>query len=283
MEFLYTLRNALVTFRVQDVVDILIVAFIFYKLLSVFKNTSGIKILWGIILIMVVSQVSGWLKLYLLNSIFSGALQIGIIAVVIVFQPELRSMLERLGRRGFNIRHYISRPDRDGTADLLNTAVRISEACAKMSREKTGALIVIQMRTHLAEIANTGTAINADISAALLENIFFHNSPLHDGAVLIEGNKILAAGCVLPLSKNDMLSKELGTRHRAGIGITEQSDAVTVIVSEETGTISVAEGGMLKRHLNAETLTRIIEKALTHDIPEENKKGFSFRIFRKGE
>lgn len=283
MEFLNTLSNTFVTFRIQDIIDILVVAYLFYKLLFIFRNTSGIQILWGIVLIMIVSQLSGWFELHLLNYIFSSALQIGIIAIVIVFQPELRNMLERIGRKGFHIQTYIGKQDRSGTADLVQAAGMISEACARMSREKTGALIVIQQHSQLGDIVNTGTVLNADVSASLIENIFFHNSPLHDGAVIISGRKIIAAGCVLPLSKNDMLSKDLGTRHRAGIGITEQTDSISVIVSEETGSISVAEGGMLKRHLNADTLTRILENALmpkTHDV--KNKK-FSLRMLRKGE
>lgn len=282
MDFLTAVRNLIVTFRVQDAIDILIVAFLFYKLLSAFKNTNGIQILGGIILVMIVSQLSGWLQLHLLNTIFSGAIQIGIIALVIVFQPELRSMLEKIGRKGFDLQTYIIKPDRTGHADLICTAGMIADACAHMSKQKTGALIVIQLHSQLGDIVNTGTVLNADVSTSLLENIFFHNSPLHDGAVVISENKIVAAGCVLPLSKNDMLSKELGTRHRAGVGVTEQSDCITVIVSEETGTISVAEGGMLKRHLTAETLSRILENALTHAVPEKPASRLSW-LRKKGD
>lgn len=278
MQLLNLIRNCLVTFQVWDAVDIIIVAFLFYWIIRLFKNTSGIQILRGIILILIVSQVAALLNLHVLNYIFSSALQLGIIALVIVFQPDLRNMLEKLGRRGFKFRGMFKQ-DKSGNADLIRTAKFITDACVHMSGQKTGALIVLQLQTQLGDIINTGTVLNADVSSEILENLFFHNSPLHDGAVIVAGNKILAAGCVLPLSKNDLLSKELGTRHRAGVGITETCDALSIIVSEENGAISVAEGGMLKRHLNAETLQRIVENALTQTepVPQEKVR----RIFEK--
>ena len=269
LEILNIIRNTLVTFRIWDCIDILIVAFLFYRIMRLFHNTSGIQIFRGIILIFIVSQISGLLHLYVLNYLISSALQLGIIALVIVFQPDLRNMLEQLGRKGFKI-GTIFKQDKSGDADLLRTAGLISEACNNMAQVKTGVLIVLQRQTQLGDIVATGTVLNAEVSVSLLENIFFHNSPLHDGAVILSGNRIIAAGCVLPLSKNENLSRELGTRHRAGVGVTESSDAISIIVSEETGSISVAEGGMLKRHLTAETLCRILENALTEaDIRSE--------------
>ena len=278
MEVLNIMRNAVVTFQIQDALDILIVTFLLYTVFKLFKNTSGIQILRGIILILLISQVSALLNLYVLNYIFSGALQLGILALVIVFQPDLRNLLEQLGRKGLKFQSLFIKTDSAGSADLIRSAGMIADACARMAKEKTGALIVLQNATQLGDIINTGTVLNADVSESLIENIFFKNSPLHDGAAIISGNQVLAAGCVLPLSKNDLLSKDLGTRHRAGVGITEQGDAIAIIVSEETGSISVAEGGILKRHLTIETLTRILENAL---IPSSGRQDQKDGIFRR--
>lgn len=250
---------------VMDIVDILVVAFLIYKLMLIIRSTSAARVARSIMLLLVATWLTDVVHMYTLNWILTRFIEVGIIALVIVFQPELRRALERFGGRTM-LRFADPLSNRSVEQNAISATVT---ACEIMAKERVGVLLVFERRTSLEEYFKTGTQIDAKVTDQLLRNLFFKNSPLHDGAVIIRHGRVAAAGCVLPLSENTHLSSDLGTRHRAGIGMSEASDAVVVIVSEETGTISVASGGMLKRHLAPQTL----EKLLTNELlPEENYK-----------
>lgn len=250
---------------VMDIVDILVVAFLIYKLMLIIRSTSAARVARSIMLLLVATWLTDVVHMYTLNWILTRVIEVGIIAIVIVFQPELRRALERFGGRTM-LRFADPLSNRSVEQNAIAATVT---ACEIMAKERVGVLLVFERRTSLEEYFKTGTLIDAKVTDQLLRNLFFKNSPLHDGAVIIRHGRVAAAGCVLPLSENTHLSSDLGTRHRAGIGMSEASDAVVVIVSEETGTISVAIGGMLKRHLAPQTL----EKLLTNELlPEENYK-----------
>ena len=250
---------------VMDIVDILVVAFLIYKLMLIIRSTSAARVARSIMLLLVATWLTDVVHMYTLNWILTRFIEVGIIAIVIVFQPELRRALERFGGRTM-LRFADPLSNRSVEQNAIAATVT---ACEVMAKERVGVLLVFERRTSLEEYFKTGTLIDAKVTDQLLRNLFFKNSPLHDGAVIIRHGRVAAAGCVLPLSENTHLSSDLGTRHRAGIGMSEASDAVVVIVSEETGTISVAIGGMLKRHLAPQTL----EKLLTNELlPEENYK-----------
>lgn len=268
-QILTFIKNSIAWMRWQDILDILLVAFIFYKLIKLMKDSSAGQVLKGIIIILIAYQIFGWLQLNVIYYILTATLQIGVIALIILFQPELRRMLDSVGRS--RLPSLFSPERAQPNNETLRTISQLVETCTYMSKTKTGALIVVERDTKLGEIMKTGTILNADITSELLKNIFFNKAPLHDGAVIIRNNKIAAAGCFLPLSANKNLSSELGTRHRAGVGISESSDALVLIVSEETGSVSVAAGGLLKRHLSAATLTTILNNELVHDSEKEDK------------
>lgn len=250
---------------VMDIVDILVVAFLIYKLMLIIRSTSAARVARSIMLLLVATWLTDVVHMYTLNWILTRFIEVGIIAIVIVFQPELRRALERFGGRTM-LRFADPLSNRSVEQNAIAATVT---ACEIMAKERVGVLLVFERRTSLEEYFKTGTLIDAKVTDQLLRNLFFKNSPLHDGAVIIRHGRVAAAGCVLPLSENTHLSSDLGTRHRAGIGMSEASDAVVVIVSEETGTISVTIGGMLKRHLAPQTL----EKLLTNELlPEENYK-----------
>ena len=250
---------------VMDIVDILVVAFLIYKLMLIIRSTSAARVARSIMLLLVATWLTDVVHMYTLNWILTRFIEVGIIAIVIVFQPELRRALERFGGRTM-LRFADPLSNRSVEQNAIAATVT---ACEIMAKERVGVLLVFERRTSLEEYFKTGTLIDAKVTDQLLRNLFFKNSPLHDGAVIIRHGRVAAAGCVLPLSENTHLSSDIGTRHRAGIGMSEASDAVVVIVSEETGTISVAIGGMLKRHLAPQTL----EKLLTNELlPEENYK-----------
>lgn len=267
--FFQNLINQIPTVGMNDIIDILIVAFLFYTVMRLIHSTSAARIASSILLLIVMTGLTEIFKLYTLNWILSKILEIGILALVIVFQPELRRMLERFGSRFFT--NLIS-SGASLSSEQQAIAATVS-ACEKMAKEKVGALLIFERTTPLEEYFKTGTLVDARVTDQLLRNLFFKNSPLHDGAVIVRGSRVAAAGCVMPLSENTHLPGGIGTRHRAGIGTSEVSDAVVVIVSEETGAISVAIGGMLKRHLSAQTL----EKLLTNELiaePEQKSGGF---------
>ena len=232
----YILKYVQLT-RITDIIDILIVAVIVYYIIKIANETKAKQLLKGITIVFVVFFASQWLKLNALNYILNATLQVGVFAIVVIFQPELRSILERMGRIKFGKIIDFTGDDGEGIENTIDAVVNSS---CTMSRSRTGALIVLERETRLGEYINTGTMLDANVSSGLLENIFVPNTPLHDGAVIIRGEKIVTAGCLLPLTSNTNLSKELGTRHRAAIGLSEITDAVVVVVSEETGKISIA-------------------------------------------
>lgn len=258
--------NRIPQIGVNDIIDILIVAFLFYTVMRLIRSTSAARIARSILLLLVVTGLTEIFKLYTLNWILSKILEIGVIALVIMFQPELRRMLERFGGRFFT--NLISS---GGAASPEQQAIEATvAACEVMSKEKVGALLIFERSMPLDEYFKTGTIVDAKVSDQLLRTLFFKNSPLHDGAVIVRGSRVAAAGCVMPLTENTHLPSDIGTRHRAGIGSSEVSDAVVVIVSEETGTISVAIGGMLKRHLAPKTLEKLLVSELISEPEQKN-------------
>lgn len=254
----------------MDIVDVAIVAFVVYKTISLVKETRAQQLLKGIAILLVILQLSEWLQLNTINYILRNTMQVGVLALIIVFQPELRRLLEKVGRSNIN---FIFKPeDRSNVYDLSSVIKSVSNAAGNLSLSKTGALIVIERETKLGEIIGTGTVIDAKISAQILENIFFPNSPLHDGAVVMNSQRIEAAGCYLPLTDDATLNKELGTRHRAAIGISETADCAVVVVSEETGKISLALNGNLTRNLTPDSLGKWLEKLLASKNAQSKRK-----------
>ncbi len=258
------LINSLKSISISSVIDILVVAFIFYKGYFLIKETRAEQLLKGIVLIILLIPVSYILKLNVLYFILNKTLTIGVLSVIIIFQPEIRRALEHLGRTAFEDKHGFENEEQRN----INVN-EICEAVSNLAETKTGALIVIEQGTGLGEIISSGTPIEAKITANLLENIFVVNTPLHDGATIIGKNKILASGCVLPLTNNQDINKKLGTRHRAAIGLSEISDALIIVVSEETGTISLAINGRLTRNYDKERLRIILLKIMEN---RESKK-----------
>lgn len=269
MEVISDAISRVKTMGVADVIDILIVAYLIYKAIWFVRRTNSYNLAKGLILILVVLVVSEFTHLTMINFVLRKAVELGLIALLILFQPELRRILERMGS-SFSTNRMAESP-------VIQTAIAQTVlACSDMSASKTGALLIFERNVKLGAIMNTGTIINADVTAELIKNLFFNKAPLHDGAVIIRGGRVAAAGCVLPLTQSQNLSKDLGMRHRAGIGLSEQSDAVVVIVSEETGAISVAIDGMLKRHLTAQMLDRLLHSELVSDEEDtENRSGFT--------
>ncbi|MDU4891169.1 MAG: diadenylate cyclase CdaA [Clostridium sp.] len=271
MESLNSLINIFKGFSIFSVIDILVVYFIFYKGYSLIKETRAEQLLKGIILIFLLIPVSDLLNLTMLNWILENTLTISVISIIIIFQPEIRKALEHIGRTSFVDK--IIYEDEEIMIGVVNEIVIAVEALAE---EKVGALIVIEQMTGLGDIINTGTKINGDVSSALLQNIFVVNTPLHDGATIIRNDKIVAAGCFLPLTNDDKLNKQLGTRHRAGIGVTEVTDCITIIVSEETGVISMALNGRLLRNYDKEKLRNVLLKIMRNR--QSNKDSFKERV-----
>ncbi len=256
-----------------DILDILIVAFLIYKILNLSRSKSAAQIIKVIVFLLLLTYVSGELGLNALNYIVSKVIEVGLIALVVVFQPELRRTMERLGSSSLRGMLMPKAP----VGDSARTVEQTVAACRTMSRQKVGALIVFERENNLEEYFKTGTVVDAAVSAELLKNIFFPKAALHDGAVVIRNDRIAAAGCVLPLTENPNLSRDLGTRHRAAIGITEHSDAVVVVVSEENGVISFVSGGNLKRYLTPETLTAALKDVLV----EEERLPVHHRVLRR--
>ena len=257
--FITMVMNSLKSMSFTAIIDILVVAFIFYKGYMLIKETRAEQLLKGIAFIIILIPISAILNLSMLYFILSKTLTIGIISVVIIFQPEIRRALEHLGRSAFEDKHgFVDKEQRNIYVNEIVNAV------SNLADSKTGALIAIEQGTVLGEIISSGTIIEAKITSNLLENIFVVNTPLHDGATIIGKDKILAAGCVLPLTNNKEINKKLGTRHRAGIGLSEISDALVIIVSEETGIISLAINGRLTRNYDKDRLRSILLKIMDH-------------------
>ena len=258
MEAIHNLLQQLTRMQWSDYLDIIVVAFLIYKLLPMIRTPSIMRIARTVLAIVVIAWVTDAMKLHTISFILNQFLAVGILAFVILFQPELRRMLDHLGN--VKLRNFFSssKPVQEMDAVIAQAVM----ACEIMSREKIGALIVFAREQRLEEYFKTGSQIDGKVSEQLIRNIFFPKASLHDGAMIIRDGRIAAAGCVLPLSDSVRLSADLGTRHRAGVGMSEASDAVVVIVSEETGTISVAVGGMLKRHLAPQTLEKLLRNEL---------------------
>ena len=265
MDGLKELIGLIARMRWSDYVDIALVAFLIYKLLPLIRTPSTMRIAGAVIGILVAVWLADVANLYTISWILGQFLSVGLLAVIILFQPELRRMLDRLGSVRLRSLLGISKPVQEMDSIITQTVM----ACEIMSHEKVGALIVFARESRLEEYFKTGTMINGHVSEQLIRNIFFPKAALHDGAMIIRDGQITAAGCVLPLSESSRLSADLGTRHRAGVGMSEASDAVVVIVSEETGTISVAVDGTLKRHLAPQTLERLLRNELIHEVKEQ--------------
>lgn len=241
------------TFEFKDAIDIIVVAVILYYLMKLLRQSRVGQLLKGVVILLLAYGISSIFHLTMVNYILKALFEFAIIILVVLFQPELRQALEKLGHNK-TLKNIVTPNTNPSFSDMIKAICDVSDACALFSNTKTGALIVFERDTILTEVADTGTYLNSDSSVALLGNIFFNKAPLHDGAVIIREGKILSAGCILPLTKNADLNTELGTRHRAAIGMSEDSDSVIVVVSEENGIISIAVGGKLIRNLDRESL-----------------------------
>ena len=258
--------NYLTTMGISDFLDIIIVAYLIYKAIGFVRRTNSNNLAKGLVVFLLALWGSDIFSLTMINFLLRKTAELGLIALLILFQPELRRLLERMGS-GFA-------SGRSSSGTVMDSAIsQTVQACCDMSDSKTGALIIFERGVALNSIISTGTVINADTTAELLKNMFFNKAPLHDGAVIIRDGRIAAAGCVLPLTQRTNLSKDLGMRHRAGIGLSEESDAVIIVVSEETGAISAAMDGMLKRHLSGEALDKLLRSELIREEDSTEKHG----------
>ena len=267
MESLQDVFRQLTNMVWTDYLDIILVAYLIYRILGMIRTTTTMRIAKAIMVILVMSFITDVMNLYTLNFLINQVMAIGLVTLVVLFQPELRRMLDHLGST--SLKDLLSRKEQ--VKEMDNVIAQTVMACDVMSRQKVGALMVFARSQPLDEYFKTGTIVDGNVSEQLIRNIFFPNASLHDGAMIIRNGRIAACGCVLPLSESNRLSADLGTRHRAGVGMSEVSDAVVVIVSEETGTISVAVGGMLKRHLAPQTLERLLKMELCKDDGSENE------------
>ena len=268
------------SFGLFDALDVAIVAFAIYHILSFVRETRAEQLGKGILVVLVAKVLAEALELYTINWILGYIIDMGAIALVIIFQPELRRALEYLGRNKF-LPQKQGKVDKTGVHSLISTLV---ETADEFSKNRVGALMILERQTSLTDIAETGTYLNADVSAELLGNVFYEGAPLHDGAVIIRNGRLLSAGCVLPLTQNQNLSKDLGTRHRAGIGVTEVSDAISLIVSEESGIISIAVDGRLSRFLDLKSVERTLTKLYLTNMEEQNGNWWDGlkKVFKKG-
>lgn len=255
--------SILTSIRIIDVVDIAIVAYLIYKVLGFIRETRALQLVKGLVILMFLFLLSSVLNLSLLNWLLKSLLTIGMFALVVIFQPELRRGLEKVGQKSFITGQFGTAMDKESALHIVE---ELTDAIDELSATRTGGLIAIERGTKLNDIIESGNHIDAKITARLIGNLFYEGSPLHDGAVIIRGDRIAAASCVLPLTEKHNIGRNLGTRHRASVGLSEVSDALIIVVSEETGAISIAQNGMLKRFLDIKT----VEKALMeHYIPQE--------------
>ncbi len=268
LEFIRDIGAMIPTVKLKDFLDILLVALLIYAGIHVIRTTATARVAKSVFLIVAVYIIADLFNMYLMSVILGAVLEIGILALLILFQPELRRMLERIGSKSLKEITLINKEERQEIHQVISETVK---ACQTLSAEKTGALIAFERADILAEYQKNGILIDAKVSSELLRHIFFTNAALHDGAVLVCRERIAAAGCVLPLTHNRGISSDLGTRHRAAIGLSEATDAVVVVVSEETGTISVAVGGMLKRHLAPQTLEKLLNNELAPNVEPKSR------------
>ena len=279
MSFIQEEIPYMTTIRIFDLIDIAIMSFAIYQLLWIMRKSSSGRVLKGIVVLIVAMALATRLQLTATTWVLNWVVEWGILVLVILFQPELRRGLERIGSGKLSNMFSSQRP---ASPHDMETAIRETvEAYTSMSKDKVGALMVFERKNLLDDVIKTGTPLDCSVSSELLKNLFWNKAPLHDGAVIVREGRIVGAGCMLPLSGNVNLSRDLGMRHRAGIGMSEHSDAVVVIVSEETGSISAAMGGMLKRHLAPETLERLLRNELLSEQQEE-EKSLNFSSLRSG-
>lgn len=282
---LQTFFSVMKTFSILDAIDIALVAFIIYKGIQLVRETRAEQLVKGLLLLVVAYNLSLWLNLKAMSFILVTIMQFGFVAIIVLFQPELRSVLEHMGSSGVDQFRFLGLGGKEVDKEIKQAIHEVCSSSVTLQKNRIGALILFERNTKLGEIASTGTTLNADVSAELVGNIFYPKSPLHDGAMIIRGGRILAAGCFLPLSQNQDVSRELGTRHRAALGISESSDVLVVVVSEETGVISLVERGVIKRNLTPTTLRIALENGLLlQNVAQKDKKnGFSsgFKVFRK--
>ncbi len=277
MNYLLSRLNFSITdnVRVMDIVDIVLVACVIYLLILLVRETRAAQLLKGIVVVLAILQISKWLQLNTIYYILQNTVQVGLVAVLVIFQPELRRVLEKMGKVPMTLNNIVE--EAVPKDEIVKTVHEVASACGSLSANHTGALIVMERNTKIGEIISTGIALDSVVSKELLGNLFVPNTPLHDGAVVIRGTMIKAAACFLPLTQNKNLSNELGTRHRAGLGLSEVSDAAVIIVSEETGTISLARSGQLLRHLNPERLENILLDYLQPDVKAKKAKSLFVR------
>lgn len=251
------LQGLLSSITILDIIDIVVVAYFLYRVYLMLKNTHAATLFKGLMVLALFMIICRWMNLHVISWLLEKSMTIIMVALPVVFQPELRRALEQIGRG--RLFHKRSELDEQELEDMLDN---VADAARIMGAHKVGALIVFERNSGLAERIETGVAIDGLVSSGLLQNIFVKDTPLHDGAVIVRGNRIMAASCLLPLTENRNLSQELGTRHRAAIGLSEQSDAVIVVVSEETGTISVARNGEIMRYLTVDDVKEILRKSI---------------------
>lgn len=261
--------------KLSDYLDIAVVAYLIYRLLPLIRTPNIMRIARTVAALVLLTWFTDVAELYTLNWLLNQVLAVGLLAFVILFQPELRRIVDHLASVRLRSFFGLSKP----VQEMDTVITQVVMACEVMSKQKVGALIVFSREQHLDEYFKTGTVIDGQVTEQLLRNIFFKNSPLHDGAMIIRDGRVAAAGCVLPLSTNPNIPRDLGTRHHAAVGMSEVSDAVVVTVSEETGTISVATGGMLKRHLAPQTLDKLLHNELCPKEKEADNKPISARVW----
>lgn len=282
VSFWNLIANVITSISISDIIDIAVITYLIYKCICFFRDTRATQLIKGVVILLIVWVVSQWLELVTMNWLLYKLFDSALILAVILFQPELRRALEHVGQSKIT---PFSRSNVSSEA-AEKTISALCKAAGSMQDQKVGALIVCERNTQLGEIINTGTSIDAEVSSTLISSIFFPNSPLHDGAVIVRNGKIAAAGCILPLVQTNSLNNALGTRHRAAIGISEASDAVVIVVSEETGTISIVENGILDRNFNTVTLFAELSKRLIQEDKEpKDVKLLSFfkKIIKKEE
>jgi diadenylate cyclase len=262
---LITLRQ---TISFWDIVDMLVITYLIYRILTLMRKTNAGSVIKGIIFILVIAGLANVFNLQVVTYLLDQMMQMGIVVLVVLFQPELRKLFEQVGSSKLNV-FFRKRAKDEHVEACINSVV---DACFAMAKTQTGAIVVFEREVGLNDYVSTGIRMDAIVSPELIQNIFFENSPLHDGAALIRDGKLLAASCMLPLSQNITLSRDLGMRHRAAIGISERSDAVIIIVSEQSSAISVAIDGMLKRHLSKDTVGVLLKNELLQKGTNANKK-----------
>jgi diadenylate cyclase len=265
-DFLEPLKNALENFEFRDLVDIIIVAFILYMLIRLFTKTRAIRMVIGLGIILIFARIFDLLNLSAVSWLLSWVLQASTVLLVVLFQPEIRRALEKLGQGSFFSR--VREPAKDA-ARLID---EFSRAILNMAKHKVGAILVFERKTGLSEVLESGTMLDADVSSELIENVFYPNTPLHDGAMVVRDGRITAAGCFLPLSENKQIASELGTRHRAALGVSEISDAYVIVVSEERGTITFVFDGKLKRNIDSKELRKILTEFFMPENGASRKK-----------